>query len=154
VAWIYKSSHCEILDDYFSQDLADRYGQAIGLLDSNPGLLSDTTENIGRLRNLPEQAAQRIRSGRRDFDNLWINQFDPAGQEMRRRYRDAIETARGHDPPKPLKSWWVSDPGGTFEIRVSDNDAPREVVVQVWVPRNPPGGMNYIRQRGGQEIQR
>jgi hypothetical protein len=145
---MYKSEHCEILDEFLSggPDLPARLDAARDLLIRTAGRpLSSTTRRVTDLHGFPQ--AQRVRHEENAFQITWLA-IPGADAMMRARYLEAIERAKDNQNPqnsKPIESFWISEPGKPFDMHV---DASGDTVkVYVRTPLVPPGGEQYIQAR-------
>jgi hypothetical protein len=148
VSDMYKSEHCEMLDDFFSAgpELPARLDAARDLLTRNANRpLSATTGQIADLEGFPQK--DRVQGEVDAFEANWLA-IPGADAMMRARYLAAINQAKdNHNPEKSraIESFWISEPGQAFNMLV---DASGETVkVYVRTPLVPPGGDPYIRQR-------
>jgi hypothetical protein len=146
MAYVYKNTSVELLDAFFSGDdgLDQRYADSIELLDSTPANeLVQTTLALGSdpdfapLSALAEEAEY--------FQARWLV-IEGAAETMKATYAEAIRIARGPvdaegrptREPKPLETFWVSNPEGQFEMFITESRF--RVTVHVITPLENEGG--------------
>jgi hypothetical protein len=129
-----KPGAVEALDAFFSADdkgkLRENYRYARDLLeDQTLSSLPDVTDKVagdGKL-SLPHGNGDA-----RHFRSHWFNTSDQVEQEMRRRYKEAIDLAEPN--LLPIETFWETGSQiGNFEIRVT-SEAQR-VTVRVRIPQ-------------------
>ena len=134
---LYKSSHAEALDAYYSGSPDDRrsaYEYALDLLQGQ-GSLSAVIAKLERDGRGPRDAKPAPKDS-----PLAGKHVD---EVIQRGYTQAIQLALGHDDPAPIETLWMTGASDEFEIHVCDGE--RLVTVLWLIPVVRPYGSERAR---------
>lgn len=121
---LYKSSHAEAIDAYYSGSPDDRrsaYEYALDLMQGQRSLSAVITqlERDGRAPRDTKPAPKDSALAGEHVDDV-----------IQRGYTQAIQLALGHDEPLPIETLWMTGASDEFEIHVCDGE---RVVTVLWL---------------------